>query len=224
MCHVQTYAQGNLPSPYSTVDGKVSISQFKTMDQPDTAEGIFLNALLYVVSHQERDEDGNLPTMEVDYDKHKFVTNAVFTNPKTSSVYKCVFSVLVSDNIITTMMSSISYESEVAVVKLAKHLAFEKLRIDKKPQHKQYLTEFASLTENYIDELVAYITSNTPPTVTHYQEIKNGRVVKGMTEAECLMSVGNPVTVYNEGEKYHWIYDSYTHIFIKDGIVVSVIN
>lgn len=219
-----TLGQDKLPSPYTVVGGKVAISQFYTLEKPATAEGIFLNALVHFLNAQERDEDGKLPTIVTDYDKHQLALEQTLTNQRTSSVYKCLVQVLVSDNIITVQLSDIAYESQVAVVKLSKRLAFEKLNPEKKPQHKEYLTEFATLAEMAVEQLLDYITSNEPPVVTHYTEIKRQQVVKGMTKSEVLLALGKPASVDEANGKLHWIYDSYVHVFFDDDVVVTIIN
>ena len=218
------YGQGNLPTPYTVVGGKVAISQFHSLEQPTTAEGIFLNALVYFLNAQERDEDGKLPAVTTDYDKHQFALEQTLTNQRTSSTYRCSLQVLVSDNIITVQALDIALESQVSVVKLTKRLSFEKLNPDKKPQHKEYLTEFATLFQTTVDGLLEYIASNEPPVVTHYKEIKNQQVVKGMTKAECLLALGKPVSIDESEGKLHWIYESYVHIFFDGETVVTVIN
>lgn len=43
----------SVPSPYTVVKDKVVISQFHTLEQPSTSEGIFVNALLWAIDHRE---------------------------------------------------------------------------------------------------------------------------------------------------------------------------
>ena len=218
------YGQGKLPTPYTVVGGRVAISQFHTLEQPATAEGIFLNALVYFLNAQERDEEGKLPTITTDYDKHQIALEQTLNNQRTSSTYTYSLQVLVSDNIITVQALDIALVSQVSVVKLTKRLAFEKLNLDKKPQHREYLTEFATLFQTSIKELLEYIATNDPPVVTHYKEIKSQQVVKGMTKSEVLLAFGKPISVDEADGKLHWIYDSYVHVFFDDEVVVTVIN
>lgn len=217
-------AQGNLSAPYSVVDGKVALSYFQSLDNPKTAEGIFLNALYYIKDGQKRDEEGNLPATSVDYDTYQFTTELAINSSQTNSVYRYVLSVKVAENIITLLLTDITCESEVAVVKLTKRLAFEKLQPEKKSKHKEYSEDFAKLAQQSVDKLLEFVSEQTPPTVTHYKEIKSGQVAKGMTEAECLFAMGKPVSVNTNGSKTQWIYGAFTHVFFEEGVVATFIR
>lgn len=217
--------QAQVNPPYSEVQGRTVISQFHTLEQPGTPEGIFLNALLWVIENREMPAEGERTQgLEVDFDKHQFAVNLSLSNPKTGSLYRYVLSGKVADNIITLLVSDITFEAETAVIKLVKRLPFEKLQPEKKPKHKEYLDEFAKLCQAQGKELLAAITGSTPPTVSHWTEIKEGTVTKGMTEAECLLSMGRPASKQKQGAKTEWMYDSYTYLFFENGVLSSFIK
>ena len=162
--------------------------------------------------------------LEVDYDKKQFGFAWMLDNPKTACRYRCVVSVKVADNIITMLASDISQEAETAVIKLVKRLPFEKLNPEKKPKHKDYLTDFANLHEKQIAQLLEFITTNPLPPITHWREIKENDVVKGMNSTECTLSLGKPASVQKQGNREEWMYDSYTYVFFENGVVSSVIK
>ena len=68
------------------------------------------------------------------------------------------------------------------------------------------------------------INTNSAPTITHWTEIKNKEVVKGMSKQECLLAFGKPVSVQKQGNKEEWMYDSYTYVFFENDIVTSLIK
>ncbi len=215
----------NLSAPYSEVKGKVVISQFQSLDKPTTEEGIFLNALLWTIENRVvREEDDEVPMIEVDYDKRQFALGTLQVNPKTGSLYRYLFSVKVSDNIITMLASDITYEAETAVIKLVKRLPFEKLQPEKKPKHKIYLDEFAILRQSACQRMLEAVSANEPPVITHWREIKEKNIVKGMTEAECILSLGKPASVQKKDGKAEWMYDSYTYLFFENGVLSSFIR
>lgn len=224
---MQLHAQGNISSPYSEVKGNIVISEFHTLDKPASAESIFINALLWMIENRE---PGNAEiaegksTIETDYDKKQFMLELVQTNSGSASRYRCSFSVKVTDNIITLLASNITCEAETGVIKLVKRLAFEKLQPEKKPKHREYLDEFAKLHKETVKQMLEAITTNPAPTVTHWTEIKNKEVVKGMTKQECLLAFGKPVSVQVQGDKEEWMYDSYTYLFLENGVVTSLIK
>jgi len=218
-------AQDNAYPPYTKMKDKTVISQFHTLDKPETTEGIFLNALLWMIQNRNTVEGKEeIPPIEADYDKKQFTVETVLTNPKTTSQYHCIFSVKVSDNIITILTADITYEAETSIIKLVKRLPFEKLQPEKKPKHKEYLEEFAALDKAYSKQMIEAIISNEPPAISHWQEIKDKNVTKGMSEAECLLSLGKPVSVQKQGTKTEWMYDSYTYLFFENGILASFIK
>ena len=216
------------PSPYSELKGKMILSQFHTLEKPATAEGIFLNALLWNIDNRQlpdnEKEETNDPGIETDYDKLQFSFSLSWINPKTASRYRCLLSVKVSENIITMLTSDITYEAETAVIKLVKRLPFEKLQPDKKPKHKEYMDEFAALHRRYVEEMLTAIAANQPPVISHWTEIREKNVAKGMTEAECLLAIGKPASIQKQGTKTEWMYDSYTYLFFENGVVSSFIK
>ncbi len=224
----RSYAQGK--SPYSEVKGKTVISEFHTLNKPSTTEGIFVNALLWMIEHKDKSledthtKNENKKLFEVDYDKKQLLAEVTLTNPKTDSFYRYLYSAKITDNIITILASDISFEAQSNVIKFVKRLTFEKLQPEKKPKHKEYLDEFAKLHRIKVDEMLEAITQNPAPPITHWDKIKENDVVKGMNKAECLMSFGKPASIQKQGNKEEWMYDSYTYLFFENGIVQSLIK
>lgn len=217
-------AQNDVSFSYAHVKGKMVISQFHTVDKPHTPEGIFLNALLWVIENREESEEERLPLIKTDYDKKQFDVEMVQTNPSTDSRYRYLLSVKVSDNIITMLVSNIAYEAETTVIKLVKRLPFEKLQPEKKPKHQEYLDEFVAIRKANSTQMLKAITDNQPPVVTHWAEIKEKSVTKGMSEAECTLAMGKPASVQKQGTKAEWMYDAYTYLFFENGILTSFIK
>lgn len=220
VCFGCLQVNAQVQAPYSIVDDKVVISQFQSVEG-FTAENLFLNALLWTIQSASQPE-GKI--LEVDYDKKQFGVAWMLDNPKTACRYRCVVSVKVADNIITMLASGISQEAETAVVKLVKRLPFEKLNPEKKPKHKDYLTDFSNLYEKQVSQLMEFVTTNQLPSITHWREIKENNVVKGMNPTECILSLGKPASVQKQESKEEWMYDAYTYVFFDDGVVSSVIK
>lgn len=218
LCCSQAKAQ--VQAPYSIVDDKVVISQFQSVKET-TYENLFLNALLWTIQNAPQPEE---KILEIDYDKKQFEVVWMLDNPKTACRYRCVVSVKVADNIITMLASDISQEAETAVIKLVKRLPFEKLNPEKKPKHKDYLTDFSNLYEKQVSQLMEFVTANQLPPITHWREIKENNVVKGMNPTECVLSLGKPASIQKQDNKEEWMYDAYTYVFFENGFVSSVIK
>lgn len=224
LCSLSIQAQKN--NPYSEVKGKRVISEFHSLDKPSTSQAIFLNALLWVINKQElpQEEGVTAPVREVDYDNQQLSAEFSLISPKTESCYRYIFTVKVSDNIITLLASDITQEAAVSVIKITKKLNYNKLQPEKKPKHQEYMDEFASLYADFTKEILQAVSNNVAPVVTHWTEIKNKEVVKGMNEAECLMAWGKPISMQTNGNKTEWMYDSYTYAFFENGVVTTIIK
>lgn len=219
--HAQT--DGN--SPYKEVKGRIILSQFRTIDNPSTPEGIFLNALLWEINRTEFQKEGEEETvLKKEWEKRQFEKRMAWRNPQSSSCYRFLLSVKVTDNILSVTVSDITYETETSVIKLVKRLPFEKLQPEKKPKHKEYLDEFAALYQAYSKQMIEAVTSNHPPIIGHWTEIKEGTVVKGMTEDECMLAMGKPASIQKQGNKTEWMYDAYTYLFFENGTLTSFIK
>ncbi len=224
---VQLHAQGNVPPPYSEVNGSVVISGFHTLGKPSSPEGIFLNALLWTIENREpADTDAGKGGhgIETDYDRRQFRLESVLASPRSTSRYRCRLSVKVTDNIITILASDITCEAETGVIKLVKRLPFEKLQPGKKPKHKEHLDEFAKLHKETVGRMLEAIAASPAPALTHWTEIKDRQVVKGMSKQECLLSFGKPASVQRQGSREEWMYDSYTYVFLENDTVTSLIK
>lgn len=210
---------------YSMVEGKMVVSRFYPIDNPKSIDGIFYNSLLWFIEHKAESEEGETtPTMNVDYEKKQFAAEWILKNPNKGGQYRCTISVRVSDGILTLLFSDMTFEAETVVIKLIKRLPFERLQPSKKPQHQEHLDGFARLSEVFGKEVCAFVQENQPHIVTHQKEIESHTVVKGMTEAECLLSMGRPASVQQQDERTEWMYDAYTYLFFENGVLVSMIK
>lgn len=220
LLYLSVVAQNISYPPYSEVKGKVVVSNFYTIDKL-SGDDIFLKALLWTIKNGQKLEGQEI---EVDYDKKQFALELYLTNQQTGTRYRYLFSAKVTDNIITCLASNIVYEAEAAVIKLVKKLPFERLQPEKKPKHKEYLDDFANLNKKWMQQVIDFVNNNQPVVVTHWSEIKNKEVVKGMNEAECFLSLGKPASIQKTDNKVEWMYDSYTYLFFENGVLVSIIR
>lgn len=217
-------AQSSLPEPYRSIDGETAISQFNALDYPTAPDDIFLNAMLWAINNTDKSEGSSEGFADIDYDKRQFEFTTSLESKKLGVRYAYTLGVRVTDNIITLLAREIGVESEVAVVKLTKKLSFDKLQPEKKPKHKDYLDDFAKLFLARVTEIESYVSTHTPPVVEHWVQIKTNQVVKGMTEDECLLSLGKPATMSTQGNQTEWMYDAYTYLFFENGVLKSFIK
>lgn len=221
MCVLVLQAQDSPYPPYSEMKGKVVISNFYSLDGV-SEDNIFVNSLLWMIKNGNVSKEKSIG---VDYDKKQIQVRLFLSGKDDTGIrYQYMFSASVKDNIITCLTSDIVYEADAAVIKFVKKLSFDKLQPEKKPKHKEYLDEFASLHKKWMQQLLDFIKTNQSPAITHWNEIKDKEVVKGMTETECLLSLGKPMSIQQNEGKTEWMYDAYTYLFFENGVLVSIIK
>ena len=112
---------------------------------------------------------------------------------------------------------------QTTVIISPKLTPLEKLQPDKKPAHKAAIEDFEREESKLVTAMLNHAKTNNLPDITHWAEIKSGKVVTGMTETGCLLAVGRPRIVV-DGDELQWQLNSSTYIFFKKGVVSSVVK
>ena len=216
-----------LPSPYSVENGKVIIAQADKVISDAPIDRLYFKTLLWFIERQQISEETQLPLVEIgrDFDNHRVEVAIQFQNKDNQLIYKCLLSVKLAENSISILASKITAESTVNVIKLVKRTSFDKLQPDKKPKHKEYLDEFSSLYQEYVQQMMGYINSHPMPIVNHMADMINGRLVKRMTKEECTLTMMRmPRSCQLQGETLKLMFDSSTYVFIENGVVTNIIR
>ncbi len=200
--------EGCIVNGYSTVDGK-------------SDDIIFANTLLWTInticsSGREGIYDLNISRQSFSY----YLTLCKDENGA-GNVYHCRAKIQVGEGRLIFAIDNITVESSVLMMK--KTTAFEKLQPEKKEAHKAIVSEFEGLATSTIRQLIDFATYNTPEVITHWKEIAAGTAVVGMTADECLLALGKPTGIYESAAEAQWTYPGGRHIFLRDGLVATVI-
>lgn len=102
-------------------------------------------------------------------------------------------------------------------------VTFDKVNLEKKPQQKEFIDRFGAMCDGYVKQMIAEIHSKDMD-LTHWEAIVKGQVVKGMTENECLMSVGKPATKTENTQRVQWTYESGMIVVFEEGVVTAVVK
>lgn len=216
-----------LPSPYSVEKGKVIIAQADKVISDAPIDQLYLKTLLWFIERQVISEETQLPLVEIkrDYANHRIEVEVQFPNKQSQLIYKCLISIKLAENSISTIASKITAESTVNVINLIKRTSFDKLQPEKKPKHKEYLDEFSALYQEYTKQMMNYIYSQPMPVVNHMEEMLSGRLTKGMTEVECTLTMmRKPKSAQQQGKTLKLMFDSSTYVFIENGVVTNIIR
>lgn len=211
-------AQGRI-FPHSIADNKVVFTGFESFEGlPD--ETVFVNALLWTANHGSKLKDD---FGQIDYQGMRFTckkTSASALPQQYPVCYHCDVSMQVSSDMLSFLVSGIVCESG-GVLNTVKKIPFENLDPEKKTKHADYLKEFTETNSAELNALFEFIRSNKLPTITHWDEITQGKVAKGMNEVECTLAYGKPLDVKLSGDKAQWMYSSSTYLFFEKGVLTS---
>ena len=99
----------------------------------------------------------------------------------------------------------------------------DKINLEKKPQNKQYIDEFAIVCQRFINDMLSEIL-NREVNLNNWEAIKNGQVVKGMDQSEVKMAIGKPRDITENTQRVMWTYASGKIVVFENGIVTGMLN
>lgn len=95
-------------------------------------------------------------------------------------------------------------------------LAFEKLNPATKTRHRELVEQYADINSRYFHDMAAAVPESGKLEVTHWKEIADKEVVKGMNRFEAKLILGKPITERDNGDRVRWIYPkNYVLLFTK---------
>ncbi len=217
---IPALAQGRYD--YTVVDNRVIVTDFVTFDDL-AGEHIFINALLFAID-QGTSELENIE--EINFETQRFIVKQQVPSAEYGSAgtsYKFTTQIQVAENMLSFLTTDIQLETK-GFLNEYKNIAFERLDPEKKPKHQTYLNEFISAHSGYLNRMFEFIRSNEHHPITHWDELKAGRVVKGMNETECTLVCGKPRHVRETGGKTRWLFSNNFVVFFENGVITSIID
>lgn len=205
----------------SIVDKKLVFTGFEML-RGLSDETIFVNALVWAINNSSKLKDDFI---KIDYQKMSFECNKIYqsTNQKEPTTFRMNYSVRVSDNMLTFLVSDILAENP-GPLSLVKKQYFDKLNVEKKPKHAQLLNEFTTINSGVLNSMFKFIKTNRLPTITHWNEISQNIVVNGMNQIEALLSYGKPIDSKKTDNREQWMFGNSIYLFFTDGLVTSVLR
>ena len=94
-------------------------------------------------------------------------------------------------------------------------IPIEKFYPAKKPAQREVLDEVDQLVTAFLSEFVSFVM--TYETQVDMDAIRAGRLVKGMTQDECLLIQGKPARITDNGKKSTWLYADESYLIFEDG-------
>lgn len=202
-------------------DNKARVTGFVDLpgvsrDQAFIAAYIFANESL----DPETDE-----VETVDFENKRFVIYREVADGegKNAMVYRYTTAYQFTDNMMTFASYDINIEYKEKGI-IPRKLNIEKFKPAANERHKEIVESFALSNSRDIDGMARYARENTKLKVTHWADIKAGKVVKGMNEAEVRLIGGSPRSINPSGNRTQWMFSNDFIVIFTDGIVTNVIQ
>ncbi|MCC8038669.1 MAG: hypothetical protein LIP02_11160 [Bacteroidales bacterium] len=213
---VKIYRANDLDS-----DGHARVTGFVELPGLDATQG-FIAALVYVQDNLDPETD---EVTTVDIDKKRFVVDRVIPNGEGKSATSYIYSTAyqLSDD----LMSFVSYDVDIEFKEkglIKRTLALEKFKPATNTRHKEIVEGFFLANSKIIDGITQYAKENSNLEVTHWPEVKKGKVTQGMNETEVKLIGGKPRSVTTSGSRIQWMYSNSFIVIFTDGTVSHVVQ
>lgn len=202
-------------------DGKARVTGFVDLPGLDTTQG-FVAALIYVADNIDRELD---EITIIDFDNKRFVVSRQLPDGegKDATVYSYNSAYQFTDGLMTFSSYDINIEFKEKGI-IPRKLDIEKFKPATNERHKEIVEGFSLANSRIIDGIVKYAVANPDIRISHWDEIKDGTVVKGMNENEVKLIGGSPRSVNKSGKRLQWMYSNDFIVIFTDGIVTNVIQ
>lgn len=175
----------------------------------------FANAFLWAVNEgPARKEE----IIDCDFLKRQFTM--VYNLRKQDAVaYTCRLDIKISNGQLMFLVSDIKMQGGL----MSAFLNFDKLNPEKKSKHKDIISEFQSLNNQKLQELLSFVEANTP-NITNWKNVCLGKIERGMSSDEVRLVYGKPVTVQENGNESQYIFSTFIYVYFDNDIVKSFVN
>lgn len=151
---------------------------------------------------------------------------------KDGSRYEFSLSVMSTDKSIIYKVYNIRYVKQTGMLlSKIKEKAFEDIFSDNNDiqSSKSIIKEEFSNGINYIiNKMSDECPNKSYPIISHWEQIKTGKVKAGMTSEECILSWGKPkdknTTTGTWGVSEQWIYSNDDYLYLENGILTTIQN
>lgn len=219
MASAQDFSYTDIAQQYSLVEdnGKKVVSGFVSLPGK-TDQTIFANALLWTIENvSPKMREG---IRDINFTRMSFNCDWVIKsddNSKLNNVYYCKAEFRVSEGKLVYYLSDILMESSMLIMK--KITPIEKLQPEKKDSHKTTVNDFVAVESKTLNGMFDYVSTYKLQPMTHWEEVKISKVVKGMNEDECRLAFGKPQAIIDNESETQWMYNSSFYLFFKKGVV-----
>ena len=208
--------------PISYDGNKAVVTGFVSFE-PLSDEHIFANAYFWVLDNVCTVRKDEIKDMDIENKSFKFNVKATsLETSKLKNIYTMEISVKVLSGKLVFYISDVWIEGQNGLIR--KTVALNSLKIETKAKDKEIADDFVRSESSILNKMFAFININDMQKISHWSDIANENVVKGMNEDEVRLSVGKPRTIIDSGKEIQWMYNASFYIFFKNGKVDSIMR
>lgn len=183
-------------------------------------ETIFVNSMIDIYGNLNDDIE---MVEKVDFDGMRYCIVRSTPDEAHSATYNYTIAVQTTDDMLTFFVTDISVSYKEKGI-IPRTLAIEKMKPYSNVRHKELIEQCAVAISQYVNRLVQAVTSQAVPSVTHWTEIRNGQVVKGMNQTEVMLIKGKPTSNRTSNSRVKWMYGNENVIIFTEGKVSNIIQ
>lgn len=185
-----------------------------------SSQKAFANAMLWIIDRANIGKDN---IQECDMQEQTVTAKLRMSeSEKAKQAYTCDVKVTISSGQIIILVNNIRCLSSGLLGEST--LAFEKLNVEKKEKHKDMFDEYTRLVNKEMNQLLKFIKSNDPGNMPHWNSVCADETVVGMTENECKLVKGKPMSVTSGGERSQWMYSTSEYLIFNNGLLKAHIR
>lgn len=189
-----------------------------------SASQIFLGALNYAIDNLDK-EDEHEALGEIEPSEQSF-TLRLYTKQgsnNTEVIVTRLVRIKALDGRMAFTVSEIDIKHRERGV-IPRTQAIEKLNPANNNRHRELVGIAVEAISRYIDTIARAASESSDFSVSHWKEIQNHEVVKGMNPFEVKLSFGLPVTRRDNGDRARWVYPRNVIVLFENDIVYRVIE
>lgn len=177
----------------------------------------YANALLWVVNNS-----GPMERVFVSKNPRdkQFTARVKMKNSQDDTrLLNCVLRITVGDGQLAFRLTEMSIQN----AKIPLPVSLEMYFPTKNAKQEEALGFAQSTVEENLSDFEQFILTNNVSITENWNKLQDNKVVKGMSSDECLIILGKPTMVHQNGEKTQWMYEDGSNVIFEDNLVKAIL-
>lgn len=200
---------------FEQVKGKVTRIGLIDIETDETEA--YANAILWVVNNSD-----TMERLFVSKDPRgkQFTARVRMKNSQDDTrLLNCVLRITIGDGQLAFRLTEISVQN----TKIPLPVSLEMYYPAKNAKQEEVLGFAQSTIEENLSDFEQFILTNNVSITENWNKLQDNKVVKGMSSDECLIIMGKPTMVHQNGEKTQWMYEDGSNVIFEDNLVKAIL-